>query len=1388
MLLDRLPRLALLCLATLWLTVACPALAEEDSTPDAWDAPAFSLTAEELLAAAEALPPEEGDEVQIFLQEMRIRFDEEGRREAAFRLIYRVLNATGVEGWSGTSGVFKPWHQERPELRSRVISTEGEERWLDPETVGESPLGDESSDILSDRRIVEAPLPAIGIGSLVEESVVTRDTQPYFAGGAVGSFNFARRGLGIHRVRLVIEAPADLPLQHEARLLEDFKYKRSEVNGRVTLTFEAGPQEAGEPVEELTPGAVPVWPMVRYSTGESWNAVASTYHGRVEEQLAGMDLEEVVEGILGGEDLGRRETIDRLLAWLHQEVRYTGLEFAEAAIIPRPPSETLERGYGDCKDKATLLIALLRTADIPAVVALLNTGPGQDISPKLPGFGFFDHAIVHVPGEGKGDSGLWIDPTDEFARAGELPRMDQGRLALLADPATRELVTTPAADSAENHFVETREIFLNPQTGGGRIVESGVYSGIFERDQRYSLAGVAQEDIDAYFAGYMERVYVAKEFVGIDHPSPEDLTTTFEMRVEAKDARGAFVGLAQATAYVAPDALLSHLPDLITASEEEVEAGEASEITDRQNVLELLTPYSAEQHYRVVPPLGYRPVSVPEDEERTLGPATLTRKVAVEDDGTVTVQYRFDTVKRRFEPEELQALREGVLEIFAADAIRLDFEQTAEAYLAAGKIPEALAELDRLIAAEPERALPRTRRARALMAGGLGDASRREAEAAVELEPDFYLAHQTLGLVHLRDLFGRNYQSGMDQQRAAEAFRRAVELEPDDHQDRENLVALLERNTDGIHYGPGAPLEEAIQEHEAICDDETLSLCYETNLLLLYGVTGRFEKMEEWVSKAGRKADAFTLIAQAVSQGSDTALRTARTIQGKNQPHTALGEAGQLLMKWRQYGLAADLLAASAQGSPDPSRLFTVADLMRKVQRFEDMEFDTDDPEGFSKLLAIMALDAEPEAFLEILTEGAKKTLGERMQEELEEVQEGMQDVWRQGMSPRMAMELGFGAMQFAIDGDDTRGYRVRMVGDLVGQSTDEVTFLVRKDGELRVAADQELHSIGYQVLRWVDESNLAAARQWLDWALELVPKGSSGDPYAGDPFFHFWTAGQEADATALREAAACLLTASETFAEDALPILLAGHESATEGDGLGYELALARAYEKLERGEPLFLLAQRWIADRPDSFGAYSKLTEALALIKDWAGLEQAARERLELLPDDASARRSLVRVAVERGDTGERRRLYEELLGLSKANAEDYWRLAWMDITAGQTTDLTVERAQQAVGREKESWQTLYVLATAYAELGRSTEARQILYQAMDAHLGSEARSEDWYAWGRIAESYGVPDSAILAYDRVTRPEEEEDEIGQTAWRLAQARLEALGSGDSKAADAAR
>ena len=63
----------------------------------------------------------------------------------------------------------------------------------------------------------------------------------------------------------------------------------------------------------------------------------------------------------------------------------------------RDRSEVIQRHYGDCKDKANLLVAMLRAAGIPANLALLSTGPGRDVDPQLPGINQFDHAIVYVP-------------------------------------------------------------------------------------------------------------------------------------------------------------------------------------------------------------------------------------------------------------------------------------------------------------------------------------------------------------------------------------------------------------------------------------------------------------------------------------------------------------------------------------------------------------------------------------------------------------------------------------------------------------------------------------------------------------------------------------------------------------------------------------------------------------------------------------------------------------------------------------------------------------------------------------------------------------------------------------------------------------------------------
>jgi len=58
-------------------------------------------------------------------------------------------------------------------------------------------------------------------------------------------------------------------------------------------------------------------------------------------------------------------------------------------------------------------------------------------------------------------------------------------------------------------------------------------------------------------------------------------------------------------------------------------------------------------------------------------------------------------------------------------------------------------------------------------------------------------------------------------------------------------------------------------------------------------------------------------------------------------------------------------------------------------------------------------------------------------------------------------------------------------------------------------------------------------------------------------------------------------------------------------------------------------------------------------------------------------------------------------------------------------------------------------------YAEVGRTAEAVQVIFQSMTVAGKRELTSGDWYVFGRIYEQLGEKKSAIEAYAKVMRPE---------------------------------
>src|ERR1700722_11232186 len=84
------------------------------------------------------------------------------------------------------------------------------------------------------------------------------------------------------------------------------------------------------------------------------------------------------------------------------------------------------------------------------------------------------------------------------------------------------------------------------------------------------------------------------------------------------------------------------------------------------------------------------------------------------------------------------------------------------------------------------------------------------------------------------------------------------------------------------------------------------------------------------------------------------------------------------------------------------------------------------------------------------------------------------------------------------------------------------------------------------------------------------------------------------------------------------------------------------------------------------------------------------------------------------------------------------------------------------------------LHTLACVYAAQGKTTEAKQVLLQAMDAAKLEQPNSEVCFGFGALYEQYGVTGAAIEAFRKVTKPQ---GTISATdAYVLAQTHLKEL------------
>ncbi len=240
---------------------------------------------------------------------------------------------------------------------------------------------------------------------------------------------------------------------------------------------------------------------VHVSTYKSWDDMGLWYWGLVKDQFTADDeVRKRVAEITKGKKTDR-EKIQAVYDYVVQKTRYVALEFGIHGFKPYKCAQIFARGFGDCKDKATLIVTMLKELGIPATIVIVRTGMRGDFEDSPASLAPFDHAIAYVP-----SIDHYLDGTAEYTGSNELPGMDRGALALQVNEGHPKLVHLPDPPASESVTTRTVDATL-ASDGSAAMNYKATVTGVSASSWRMRYHAEAtrkqrlQEDLGSEYSG-----------------------------------------------------------------------------------------------------------------------------------------------------------------------------------------------------------------------------------------------------------------------------------------------------------------------------------------------------------------------------------------------------------------------------------------------------------------------------------------------------------------------------------------------------------------------------------------------------------------------------------------------------------------------------------------------------------------------------------------------------------------------------------------------------------------------------------------------------------------------------------------------------------------------
>ena len=304
----------------------------------------------------------------------------------------------------------------------------------------------------SDLKASQLPLKDLRVGDTLEWQARVVMTTAEAEGNFWGQDNFVT-GVVILEQSLEVDAPKELYLNAWGRTVKPVKtiagdtqvWRWSNQELKPTVGAEADAAKDAEKKrirtadEELDERQGRL-PDAAWTTFKSWEVVGGWYRGLEGERMQPDAAVKAKVAQLTAGKATEEEKVQAVYSYVGMQIHYIGVAFGVGRYQPHHANDVMDNQYGDCKDKHTLLAAMLEALGLHPDAVLI--GAGVRFNEAVPSPGSFNHLITRVEVDGKP---VWLDSTAEVAPYGLLSAILRDREALVVpESGTARLEKTPA--------------------------------------------------------------------------------------------------------------------------------------------------------------------------------------------------------------------------------------------------------------------------------------------------------------------------------------------------------------------------------------------------------------------------------------------------------------------------------------------------------------------------------------------------------------------------------------------------------------------------------------------------------------------------------------------------------------------------------------------------------------------------------------------------------------------------------------------------------------------------------------------------------------------------------------------------------------------------------